>query len=282
VGITAPGAAGDGRQLADVAVQLLWPPQALDHCPMEMETNSRIYKRESVMKIAVILIVSAVVLAASAWAQIPEPPVGVGTYVPNTPQQPTGVLESSTTLPGEVSGLPGTPIPDVAPLPPRTSANRTGTSSKTARSSGIPLPPTAAASIGTTRGTGGWGSGQAALSGGPFPAYMTGYGAGQTAAGFGGGTSVPLEKPFGDYSPAPSVSPYINLYRPEGAFGAAGNYYSLVRPMVQQQQLNRQLSRRLNQMQSALSTGPRSVGRTGAAGGYFMNYYGFYPGLGSR
>jgi len=111
---------------------------------------------------------------------------------------------------------------------------------------------------------------------------MTGYGAGQTAPGFGGGTSVPLEKPFGDYSPAPSVSPYINLYRPEGAFGAAGNYYSLVRPMVQQQQLNRQLSRRLNQMQSALSTGPRSVGRTGATGGYFMNYYGFYPGLGSR
>ncbi len=233
------------------------------------------------MKTIVVLIVGAAILVGVARAQIPEPPVGSGTYVPTTQQQATGMPGSSATLPGGVGGLPGTPTPGIAPLPPGSSTNRTSASSKTARSSEIPLPPTAA-SVGMTRGAGGWVSGQAALSGGPFPGYMTGYETGQAAASFGGGTSVPLQKPFGDYSPAPSVSPYINLYRPEGAFGAAGNYYSLVRPMVQQQQVNRQLSRQLNQMRSAMSTGTRSVGRTGAIGGYFMNYYGFYPGLGSR
>lgn len=50
-------------------------------------------------------------------------------------------------------------------------------------------------------------------------------------------------KPFSSYSPAPTVSPYLNLFREDLDGGSDLNYNTLVRPMLQQQQLNEQLQR---------------------------------------
>lgn len=234
------------------------------------------------MKSYFIPIAALLVSFGVVCAQIPEPPVGLGGYGPNTAQQMPGGGVNQGTLPSGGAVVPGTTAPGIPPLPPTTSGGRAATTTTSPRSAEIPLPPTATTSAGISRGGGGWVSGQAALSGGPFPGYMTGYGAGQTTAGFGGGSPMPVQKPYSEYTREPSVSPYINLYRPEGAFGTVGNYYSLVRPMVEQQQINRQMSRQINQMQSTMSGGGGYAGRSAGTGGYFMNYYGFYPGLGSR
>lgn len=188
--------------------------------------------------------------------------------------------------------LPTTPAPSqIQPAPPvvqgpPASRPSSGSAGKQPARAGvdrseIPPPPTAVSPARTQPG-GGWVTGEAALAGGPFPAYMTGYAPGQTGAGWGGATSRPPERPFSDYSRPASVSPYLNLYRPQGALGTAGNYYSLVRPMVEQQQTNRQFSQRLRQVESAASATGGYAGRPAPTGGYFMNYYGFFPGLGAR
>lgn len=228
------------------------------------------------MKSFISAIAVFVVTSELVFAQIPEPPTTPGTYGTGLEQPAVGPLVPDATV------VPGTPAGPGATLPPAAPTNRGGASASSSHSKDIPLPPTAPLLSGPSRGGGGWVSGEAALSGGPFPGYMTGYGTGQATAGFGAGGPLSVEKPFSTYAREPSVSPYINLYRPEGAFGTVGNYYSLVRPMVQQQQLNRRLSRQIDQMQSAISTRAGSHARGGSTGGYFMNYYGFYPGLSSR
>jgi hypothetical protein len=50
-------------------------------------------------------------------------------------------------------------------------------------------------------------------------------------------------KPFTSYSPAPTVSPYLNLFREDFEGGGDFNYNTLVRPMLQQQQFNQQVQR---------------------------------------
>jgi hypothetical protein len=55
------------------------------------------------------------------------------------------------------------------------------------------------------------------------------------------------------YRPAtPTVSPYLNLLRTND-FGGLPNYYSLVRPQLQQQAINRQLQVSNQQQSAALS-----------------------------
>jgi len=228
-----------------------------------------------------VAIAALMMCAGAVRAQIPEPPVASGMHGTSLDQQTPAGITGNAGIRNATQYVPDTRTLDNPPLPPVTPGNRSATSAALSRSAEIPLPPTATAS-GPSRGGGGWVSGQAALSGGPFPGYMTGYGTGQVMAGFGGGAPSAVQKPFSAYAREPSVSPYINLYRPEGAFGTVGNYYSLVRPMVQQQQINRQVSRQINQMQSVMSPATGYGGRSGGTGGYFMNYYGFYPGLGSR
>lgn len=226
-------------------------------------------------------IAAFIITIGAVRAQIPEPPIGSGMYGTSGDQQSPAGISGNVGIPNASQGVPNARTLDNPPLPPVAPGNRSATSAAQSRSAEIPLPPTATA-LGPSRGGGGWVSGQAALSGGPFPGYMTGYGTGQVTAGFGSGAPSGAQKPFSAYAREPSVSPYINLYRPEGAFGMVGNYYSLVRPMVQQQQINRQVSRQINQMQSAMSPATGYGPRSGGTGGYFMNYYGFYPGLGSR
>lgn len=171
--------------------------------------------------------------------------------------------------------------PSALPLPPTAAAGMpTGqadaaTGPTQSGGANMPLPPTGYARSSSAAGTsGGWVSGPAALQGGPFPAYMTGYGA---AGGgyFGGGTGVGTAgRPFANYSSPQAVSPYMNLFRSNTSLGTAGNYYTLVRPQIEQQRVNQQLSRQIDEVRTGY--GGASAGRGGAVGGYFMNYYGFF------
>jgi hypothetical protein len=63
--------------------------------------------------------------------------------------------------------------------------------------------------------------------------------------------SGPVGKPFSSYSPSPTVSPYMNLFRDDNAFDDDFDYNTLVRPMLQQQQFNEQMQRQ------AIETGRR-------------------------
>jgi hypothetical protein len=60
--------------------------------------------------------------------------------------------------------------------------------------------------------------------------------------GLGVGPSA-APKPFTSYSPAPTVSPYLNLFREDLEGGGDFNYNTLVRPQLQQQQFNQQVQR---------------------------------------
>jgi len=50
-------------------------------------------------------------------------------------------------------------------------------------------------------------------------------------------------KPFSNYSPTPTVSPYLNLFRQDLSGNSDFNYQTLVKPMLQQQQFNQQSQR---------------------------------------
>jgi hypothetical protein len=50
-------------------------------------------------------------------------------------------------------------------------------------------------------------------------------------------------KPFAGFSPSPTVSPYLNLFRDDFDGSSDFNYNTLVRPMLQQQQFNQQQQR---------------------------------------
>lgn len=64
----------------------------------------------------------------------------------------------------------------------------------------------------------------------------------QPAASFGGGNAgISATKPFDSYSPQPTVSPYLNLFRVDLNGNNDFNYSTLVQPQLQQRQLNQQL-----------------------------------------
>jgi hypothetical protein len=57
--------------------------------------------------------------------------------------------------------------------------------------------------------------------------------------GLGVGQSLSGQKPFANYSPGPTVSPYLNLFRVDLG-GGNNNYSTLVQPQLRQQQINQQ------------------------------------------
>ena len=61
-------------------------------------------------------------------------------------------------------------------------------------------------------------------------------------------------KPFSNYSPAPTVSPYLNLFRTDTNGFNQFNYSTLVQPMLQQQQLNQQIEQRQYQVARRLNS----------------------------
>jgi hypothetical protein len=87
----------------------------------------------------------------------------------------------------------------------------------------------------------------------------------------------------------PTVSPYLNLLRPQGGVGAP-NYQSLVRPQLDQERLNQRQGQQLQQLQSRIYQGPSSQASSGTpmairSTGHttqYMNYSAYYPALGQR
>lgn len=59
------------------------------------------------------------------------------------------------------------------------------------------------------------------------------------AASVGGG--IAPSKPFSSYTPQPTVSPYLNLFRVDLNGNNDFNYSTLVQPQLQQQRLNQQI-----------------------------------------
>jgi hypothetical protein len=108
--------------------------------------------------------------------------------------------------------------------------------------------------------------------------------------GLGVGPSV-AGKPFQSFSPSPTVSPYLNLFREDREGGGDLNYNTLVRPMLQQQSFNEQVQRQNIEMQRRLQAisaqadfnprGSESQMPTGHQTVY--RYYGrFYPAMNAR
>jgi hypothetical protein len=108
--------------------------------------------------------------------------------------------------------------------------------------------------------------------------------------GLGIGPSVG-GKPFQSFSPAPTTSPYLNLFREDREGGGDLNYNTLVRPMLQQQSFNEQVQRQNIEVQRRLQAisaqadfnprGSESQMPTGHQTVY--RYYGrFYPAMNAR
>ena len=77
---------------------------------------------------------------------------------------------------------------------------------------------------------------------------------------------VALHKPFSGYSPAPTTSPYLNLFREDFAGNSDLNYNTLVRPQLQQQAFNQQVQRQGQEMVASDAVDGRSK-RLQPAGG---------------
>jgi hypothetical protein len=74
--------------------------------------------------------------------------------------------------------------------------------------------------------------------------------------GFGTGPGSPnaSRKPFATYSPQPTVSPYLNLFRTDlGSSNGGLNYSTLVQPQLQQQRVNQSLGNQSIQANRRLS-----------------------------
>ncbi|MDC0937031.1 hypothetical protein OAS39_12155 [Pirellulales bacterium] len=87
-------------------------------------------------------------------------------------------------------------------------------------------------------------------------------------------------KPFHGVTPSPTVTPYLAL----GLAGtdALSNYYSIVRPQIQQQQQlemqNAQMIKLQQQLRANGTVVPRGgMPTTGSTSGRFQNYGGYYP-----
>jgi hypothetical protein len=95
-------------------------------------------------------------------------------------------------------------------------------------------------------------------------------------------TGLALAQGPARYEPArPTVSPYLNLFRRD--LGRVPNYYTLVRPQLQQQAINERtqatLQRQRTQLQGVrqqLLNVERSTMRPTGSGGGFMNYSHYY------
>ncbi len=71
-------------------------------------------------------------------------------------------------------------------------------------------------------------------------------------------------KPFANYVRPSPISPYMNLFRTDTAGGTIDNYSTLVKPLLQQQRMNRTVARnrgRLNAMEPSLLRNERNLER---------------------
>jgi hypothetical protein len=106
-----------------------------------------------------------------------------------------------------------------------------------------------------------------------------------------GGSNAFGRKPFSGYTPAPTISPYLNLFREDLDGQSDLNYQTLVRPQLQQQATNERLQREALELNSRLQAisaqsdfnpaGSRSQPPTGHQT-VFMYFGHYYPALQQR
>jgi len=110
-------------------------------------------------------------------------------------------------------------------------------------------------------------------------------------AGGGGGTAMPVQKPFANATHRPTVSPYLNLLREDLTDEVVPNYHTLVRPQLQQiefqqqqQQQNAMMYRQLQQLQARSAFTPQGSETMLPTGHMttFLNLGGYYPMPGRR
>ena len=98
-------------------------------------------------------------------------------------------------------------------------------------------------------------------------------------------------KPFSNYSPSPTVSPYLNLFREDLDGNSDFNYQTLVRPQLQQQEINQRLqqqnlaiAQRLQSISAQSDFNPQGSESQPPTGHQtvFMHYSHYYPALGQR
>ena len=103
--------------------------------------------------------------------------------------------------------------------------------------------------------------------------------------------STGRDKPFANVSSRPAVSPYLNLFREDFQGGGDFNYQTLVRPQLQQQQVNQRfqdesqaLSRRVQQISASAAYSPEGSKSQYPTGHQTVfGYYGrFYPNMARR
>lgn len=104
-----------------------------------------------------------------------------------------------------------------------------------------------------------------------------------------GGSSA--SKPFSSFSPAPTVSPYLNLFREDFDGNSDFNYNTLVRPALQQERFNEQMqrqsleiNRRLQSIAAQTAYNPQGSTSQYPTGHQtvFMYYGHFYPTAGRQ
>lgn len=79
------------------------------------------------------------------------------------------------------------------------------------------------------------------------------------------------------WQPPPTTSPFLNMFRPEAT--PIFNYYTLVRPQLQQLEINNRQAAQIQQLQQIINSGGGS-GRPArsAQGSRFMNHGGYFSG----
>jgi hypothetical protein len=99
--------------------------------------------------------------------------------------------------------------------------------------------------------------------------------------------SNPVEKPFSTVNRAPSgVSPWMGLYSNDTSGGTINNYYSRVRPEMEQRALNRNVNGQLGGLQSKIQRNSQllqdsQIQQQGIVNPqYFIDYRQYYPGMG--
>jgi hypothetical protein len=201
--------------------------------------------------------------SASQW---PGRTLGSGTV-----QGQTGLMPAEPTNSTTGNLVPGMPLQPTAQAGPGMNAPAGG-GPLGVGGLGMPATPTAANPF-TGPGNG------AALAGGVAPM--------RPPANFGlTAQNAPVsDKPFANYKPSPTVSPWLNLYRNDTANGTQDNYTGIVRPMLEQQNANQHFAAQINTNASKLQQQQSALQRSGqdmpvGAGlvnpQYFINYGSYY------
>lgn len=94
-----------------------------------------------------------------------------------------------------------------------------------------------------------------------------------------------VSKPYANYTPPPAVSPYFNLYRTDNQAGTINNYYTFVKPQVDQRQANLSFGGEIRGIQSnqrLQNTAVQRLGKLNQVQGtnapeFFQNSGAYFP-----